>query len=50
MTYPRYPKYRESGVEWLGDVPEGWGVKKIGFCCDFYAGQSFQTPHLLNFK
>ena len=26
MTYPRYPKYRESGVEWLGDVPEGWGV------------------------
>ena len=38
MTYPRYPKYRESGVEWLGDVPEGWGVKKVGFCCDFYTG------------
>ena len=38
MTYPRYPKYRESGVEWLGDVPEGWGVKKVGFCCDFYRG------------
>ncbi|MCR2830618.1 restriction endonuclease subunit S [Acidithiobacillus ferrooxidans] len=38
MTYPRYPKHRDSGVEWLGDVPEGWGVKKVGFCCDFYTG------------
>jgi len=24
-----YPKYKPSGVEWLGDVPEGWDVKKI---------------------
>ena len=26
MSFPRYPKYKPSGVEWLGDVPEGWGV------------------------
>jgi len=24
-----YPKYKDSGVEWIGEVPEGWGVKKI---------------------
>jgi restriction endonuclease S subunit len=24
-----YPKYRDSGVEWIGEVPEGWGVEKI---------------------
>lgn len=24
-----YPKYRDSGVDWIGDVPEGWEVKKI---------------------
>jgi len=24
MSFPRYPKYKPSGVEWLGDVPEGW--------------------------
>jgi len=24
-----YPKYKDSGVEWIGDVPEGWEVKKI---------------------
>jgi type I restriction enzyme S subunit len=23
-----YPKYKESGVEWLGSVPEGWEVKR----------------------
>jgi type I restriction enzyme S subunit len=24
MSFPRYPKYKASGVEWLGEVPEGW--------------------------
>jgi type I restriction enzyme, S subunit len=24
-----YPKYKDSGVEWLGEVPEGWEVKTI---------------------
>jgi type I restriction enzyme S subunit len=26
MSFPRYPKYKASGVEWLGDVPEGWNI------------------------
>ncbi|MDD2390910.1 MAG: restriction endonuclease subunit S [Desulfobacterales bacterium] len=26
-----YPKYKPSGVEWLGDVPEHWGVKRVKF-------------------
>jgi type I restriction enzyme S subunit len=29
MSFPRYPKYKASGVEWLGDVPEGWEVKPV---------------------
>jgi len=29
MTFPRYPKYKDSGVEWLGEVPEGWSIKCI---------------------
>ena len=24
MSFPRYPKYKDSGVEWLGEVPEHW--------------------------
>ena len=26
MSFPRYPKYKDSGVEWLGKVPEHWEV------------------------
>ena len=29
MSFPRYPKYKPSGVEWLGDVPEHWEVVVI---------------------
>jgi type I restriction enzyme S subunit len=28
MKLPAYPKYKPSGVEWLGDVPEKWEVKR----------------------
>jgi len=31
MSFPRYPKYKDSGVEWLGDVPEHWGVKRFKY-------------------
>ncbi len=27
-AFPKYPKYKDSGVEWLGDVPEHWEVRK----------------------
>lgn len=26
MSLPRYPHYKDSGVEWLGEVPEHWAV------------------------
>ena len=26
MSFQRYERYKESGVEWLGEVPEGWEV------------------------
>jgi len=25
-TFPSYPAYKDSGVEWLGAVPESWKV------------------------
>lgn len=30
----RYEKYKESGVEWIGEIPEGWGVKKLKYIAD----------------
>ena len=29
MSFPRYPKYKDSGVEWLGKVPEDWDVMRL---------------------
>lgn len=29
MSFPRYPCYKDSGVEWLGQVPEHWALKPL---------------------
>lgn len=29
MTFPRYEKYKNSGVEWLGDVPQHWVIDRL---------------------
>ncbi|XKF14943.1 restriction endonuclease subunit S [Halomonas sp. BLK-85] len=29
MSYPAYPEYKDSGVEWLGEVPVHWEVKRL---------------------
>ena len=29
MNFPRYPSYKDSGVEWLGAVPEHWRIDRI---------------------
>jgi type I restriction enzyme, S subunit len=29
MSFPRYPSYKDSGVEWLGEVPGHWAVKRL---------------------
>lgn len=29
MSFPRYPGYKDSGVEWLGEVPTHWEVKRL---------------------
>jgi type I restriction enzyme S subunit len=29
MSFPRYPSYKDSGVEWLWEVPERWEVRRL---------------------
>lgn len=29
MKYKPYPSYKDSGVEWLGQLPEGWDTVKL---------------------
>lgn len=32
MRARAYPTYKPSGVEWLGDVPKDWKVKRLKYC------------------
>lgn len=43
MSFPRYPKYKDSGVEWLGDVPKHWSVVPIKHIGRLQGGAGF--PH-----
>ena len=38
MSFPKYPKHKNSGVEWLGDVPEHWEVRRLKFLCEIQTG------------
>lgn len=38
MSFSKYPAYKESGVEWLGEVPEHWAVSSIKFFADLVTG------------
>ena len=29
MSLPKYPEYKDSGVEWLGRIPGHWGIRKF---------------------
>jgi len=32
-----YPKYKDSGIEWLGQVPKEWDLERLKYCCTKYA-------------
>ena len=35
IRYKPYPAYKDSGTEWLGEVPEGWEVKRLRHVASF---------------
>ncbi len=42
MKYPAYSEYKDSGVEWLGDVPEHWITKKMKFMARIKNGRDYK--------
>jgi type I restriction enzyme, S subunit len=34
MSFPRYPEYKDSGVEWLGEVPKHWNIIRCRRLCE----------------
>ncbi|MBE2283160.1 MAG: restriction endonuclease subunit S [Prosthecobacter sp.] len=45
MSFPRYPAYKPSGVEWLGDVPEHWSVERVRWLCEIKKRISGELGH-----
>lgn len=41
--FPEYPAYKDSGVEWLGEVPEHWSVLPVKWVGWLKGGAGF--PH-----
>ena len=31
MDYPRYECYKDSGIDWLGEIPESWDTKRLKY-------------------
>jgi type I restriction enzyme S subunit len=46
MSFPAYPAYRDSGVEWLGAIPEHWGVKQLRYLGRFRKGLTITKADL----
>ena len=37
----RYPKYKDSGVEFIGEIPKHWIAKKLRYFCSMKSGNGF---------
>jgi type I restriction enzyme S subunit len=40
MSFKPYPAYKDSGVDWLGEVPEHWEVKRLRFVVELNPSKS----------
>lgn len=38
MNLPRYERYKDSGVPWLGEIPAHWGAKRLKYMVSCYGG------------
>ena len=44
----KYSSYKDSGVEWLGEIPEHWEVKKFKFVLNQSKGLTITKQNLIN--
>jgi type I restriction enzyme S subunit len=43
MSLPRYAEYRDSGVEWLGEIPSHWSVRRLQDIAQVINGYPFDS-------
>lgn len=42
----RYDKYKDSGIEWIGEIPEHWEVTKIQYLAQLKSGYNLTTEEI----
>jgi type I restriction enzyme S subunit len=48
MSLPRYPEYKDSGVEWLGEVPAHWDIAALKRFADQITDGAHISPETEN--
>ena len=41
----KYPKYKNSGVEWIGEIPEHWNVRRLKYVANLFYGYPFNSEY-----
>ena len=44
--FKRYPKLKDSGIEWLGEIPAGWEVKRLKHLAQLRSGESINGEQI----
>lgn len=42
----RYEKYKPSGVEWIGEIPKGWQMKKLKYVARLKSGDGITADKI----
>lgn len=46
--YPPYPEYKDSGVEWLGEIPSEWQKMPLKRYCSVVSGYAFPSEMFID--
>jgi len=46
--YKAYPNYKDSGVEWLGDIPDDWGSTKLKYVGETIIGLTYSPNNIVD--
>lgn len=45
-TVRKYDTYKDSGIEWIGGIPQVWKYAKLAWCSNFVNGYAFNSENM----
>ena len=49
LNYPPYSAYKHSGIEWLGEIPAHWELRRLKYAARIEAGQSPPSDKVVDY-